>query len=135
MSDIDRRGRIGPGKTPIILIVDDEPAIRDAFATLLRLGDYEVLTAANGVEALAVLAQEPQIALIILDLMMPLMNGWEFRAQQIADPAIAEIPVIIVTGASERPMDPLLLSTAGLLRKPIDADAVLGIVGRIMESR
>lgn len=118
-----------------LLVVDDEPAIRDAFSTLLRLEGYEVHTAVDGRDALTLLATGFRPSLIILDLMMPHINGWEFRRAQLADPSIAAIPVVIVTGATERPMDPALLSTAGVLRKPIDADAVLGIVGRIALGR
>jgi two-component system, chemotaxis family, chemotaxis protein CheY len=110
------------------MIVEDDPDILEPLATLLRLHGFEVSTASDGLDALAVLARGPAPGLILLDLMMPRMNGWDFRARQLEDPAISHIPVILFTGAAD-PDEPLaVLQAAGWLPKPFDMRALIGLV-------
>jgi CheY-like chemotaxis protein len=87
-----------PQPRPCILIVEDNADLRDSLAELLQYEGYEVARAANGQEALRYLRECPPPCLILLDLMMPVMNGWEFRKQQLLDPTLSSIPVAIVTG-------------------------------------
>lgn len=101
-----------------VLVIDDEPAIADVLRMLLEFRGHEVLTADDGSRGFATARrQSPDV--IVLDLMMPVMDGWEFREHQKKDPDLARIPVI-VTSASETSVD-----ANALLRKPIDRDALL----------
>ncbi|HET9595586.1 MAG TPA: response regulator [Anaeromyxobacteraceae bacterium] len=82
--------------TARVLVVEDDPDIREALEEALASEGYEVALATDGAHALRV-AHETLPDLILLDLMMPVMNGWAFRAAQRADPALAGIPVIVVS--------------------------------------
>ena len=82
-----------------ILVVDDDRDNREMFATLLATHGYRVALATNGAEALAVMRQQVPCA-VLLDVQMPVMDGWEFRRQQVADPALATVPVICLTGVA-----------------------------------
>ena len=83
------------------MVVDDEPLLREMVADVLQSEGYQVVEAANGREALWQLRQggvRPD--LIVLDLMMPVMTGWEFRDEQLRDVCLAAIPVLVVSGSS-----------------------------------
>jgi len=102
-----------------ILVVEDHEAMIEAFRDLLEDEGYVVLVARDGVEALAVLRSEP-ISVLVLDLALPVMDGRELRRRQLADPAIAHVPALVVTA------DPrATVEGTPLLRKPFDADAFL----------
>jgi CheY-like chemotaxis protein len=112
-----------------VLIVDDDPEVREALGRLLEDDGWAVTTAADGQEALARLQQAPPPALILLDLMLPVMDGFEFRVRQLEDPQTAGIPVIVFSAG--RDPDKLAgLRAAASLTKPIDPDALLAIVAR-----
>jgi CheY-like chemotaxis protein len=113
-----------------ILIVEDDDDIREDLAALLRLRGYEVSTSANGREALERLQRGPLPSVILLDLMMPVMNGWELRAHQLADPSLAPVPVAILSGHG-KPDDFRELRPAACLSKPFDVEAVFEIVERL----
>ena len=83
-----------------VCIVDDDADIREVLSDVLSIEGYQVIPAGDGEAALGLLrSQESDCRLILLDLMMPHMNGWEFRRQQLQDPAIASIPVVLLSGA------------------------------------
>jgi CheY-like chemotaxis protein len=113
-----------------ILVVDDDREIRETLKDVLEEEGYDVHAAANGVEALAILrrdgARPP--SLIVLDLMMPQMNGWQFCEAQRADPALSPIPVLIISASS----DAGRASIAGnpRLRKPVELARLLEAVVR-----
>lgn len=108
-----------------VLVVDDDPDIRETLRFVLEDAGYPVYTAENGREALEVLAgADPLPGLILLDLMMPVMSGDEMLRALKTVHALAGIPVTIVT-ASGAPMPPL---ASGLLKKPVDLDVLLRIV-------
>jgi len=113
-----------------VLIVDDDAAIRDVLSEVLCDEGYAVDTAANGYEALAYLQAAPKPGLILLDLMMPVMNGWEFRAAQQLDPELAAIPVITISANAELVRGAPRLEVAQHLRKPVDLDHLLRTVKR-----
>src|SRR5687768_14141295 len=85
-----------------ILLVDDDADIREALEELLVDAGHSIITAGNGRQALDVLAREPLPALILLDMMMPVMDGYEFLLEQRKDERLASIPVAVLT-ASRNP--------------------------------
>ncbi len=91
-----------PPDKPRILVVEDDLSTREALSMLLSAEGYGVSTAADGVAALEQLRDGQRPGLILLDLMMPLMDGWQFRHEQLRDPSLANIPVIVCS-ASWRP--------------------------------
>ena len=107
-----------------VLVVDDDEAIREVIAEVLRDEGYEVVCAENGAQALDELRSAHQPDLMLLDLMMPVMSGWEVLEHLQADDELARIPVVVVSamaapGASEH------------LAKPIDLERLLATVGRL----
>jgi two-component system, OmpR family, response regulator CpxR len=118
------------GQRPV-LVVDDDPDIRETLRFVLEDAGYPVYSAENGKEALAILASgKPLPGLILLDLMMPVMSGDEMLKALKTVRALAQIPVTIVT-ASGTPMPPL---ASGLLKKPVDLDVLLRVVERSCSS-
>jgi CheY-like chemotaxis protein len=111
---------------PRILLVEDDPALREALAEVLAERGYEVACAGDGREALRALEGRPVPAVILLDLAMPVMDGWAFRAAQRRDPAIAEIPTIVLSASlGERDASLESLAPAAALTKPFDLDRLL----------
>jgi CheY-like chemotaxis protein len=82
-----------------VLIVEDDDAICSSLGEALRERGFDVSTASNGREALERLRGAPPPSAIVLDLMMPVMDGWDFRQEQLQDPALRPIPVVVVTAA------------------------------------
>lgn len=117
-----------------VLVVDDEVDIRDTLQTVLEMYGYTVSTAKDGSEALAQLQQGARPCLILLDLMMPNMSGSEFRALQLEDPALARIPVIVVSGDSRGP-DRAETLRAEVLTKPIDLKHLVSLVAQFCGKR
>jgi CheY-like chemotaxis protein len=115
-----------------VLVVEDDADVRAAIALFLASHGYEVLEARHGAEALALLrdaaASGPAVGLVLLDLMMPVMDGWTFRAEQLGDPALASIPVIVVTADAAAAGKSRQLAAAAFLLKPIDLDDLLDLV-------
>jgi CheY-like chemotaxis protein len=110
-----------------VLVVDDDGAIRGFVAEVLMDEGYEVKTAGNGNEALAV-SREWQPDLIVLDLMMPVMDGWAFRARQRQVDALAGVPVVITSAANNLRTHRDGLEPCVLLPKPFELDDLLGAV-------
>ena len=105
-----------------VLIVEDEAVTRDILVELLRQDGRNIVTASNGHEALERLTEIPRPCLIVLDLMMPRMNGFEFLRRQSTDSSIANIPTIVLSG-SPRPT-----GARHQLSKPVDADRLVALV-------
>ncbi len=108
-----------------ILVVEDEASIRDTLKLALELEGYTVFTASNGEEGLEALRRLPRPCLVLLDLMMPVMNGWEFVEALEADTVLAPIPVALVTAYGERGQG---LHTKAIIKKPIDLELLLKVV-------
>jgi CheY-like chemotaxis protein len=104
-----------------VMLVEDDADIRADLAALLCAEGFDVVSAAHGIEALELLRASPHPDVILLDLMMPLMNGWEFRAEQLKDPSIAGIPVLLLT-AGDANQDITGLQAHGRIAKPIQLD-------------
>jgi CheY-like chemotaxis protein len=110
---------------PQILVVEDDDDAREAMVALLQMKGYRAVPAGNGREALDYLDQSPAPDLIILDLWMPVMDGWHFRSEQIKNPRLAHIPVIVVTALSDRAD----VDANEVIIKPVDVDRLLTSVG------
>ncbi|WP_437757669.1 response regulator [Sorangium sp. So ce1389] len=118
----------GPSPPRTILVIEDDQGVMGALVDVLSAEGYEVMTAANGAEALARLREGPTPALIVLDLMTPVMDGYAFRAEQLRTPAIAGIPVVVFTaGAAPRAAE---LGHVDILKKPVRLGALLDVIGR-----
>jgi CheY-like chemotaxis protein len=110
-----------------VLVVDDDPDIREIVADVLAIEGYSVATAANGVAALEILrTRRPR--LILLDLTMPVMGGVEFRHVQMENLELAAIPTVVLTARSNPGNQVGKLSVRGCLAKPIRLDELLRIV-------
>ncbi len=117
-----------------VLIVDDDASMRDSLAMVFENEGYEAMVAHNGAEALENLrGTHARPDLIVLDLMMPVMNGWDFRAAQLGDAALADIPTLVLTAAG-RADSPVHgdLSMPHVLRKPVELDILLNMVERLL---
>ncbi|MBA2479932.1 MAG: hybrid sensor histidine kinase/response regulator, partial [Planctomycetes bacterium] len=115
----------------MLLIVEDDAEIREPLVDVLRGEGYEVETAANGLEAITRLQNPGAVPnLILLDLMMPVMDGWHFRAEQLKHPAIASIPVVVLSGAADVRTEATALGAVSYVSKPYKLDALLSVVQR-----
>jgi CheY-like chemotaxis protein len=108
-----------------VLVVDDDPEIRDMTAALLEAAGYSVATAADGKEAFSLL-RSVRPALIVLDVCMPIMSGAEFRELQRRDRDLLRIPTVVMTARSDEPL--LDLAVEATLRKPVSMQELLRIV-------
>src|SRR5688500_10850656 len=108
-----------------VLVIDDDPDIREALGDVLGDAGYRVATASDGTEALQYLRTHEAPCVILLDLLMPGMNGWDFRAAQNEDHALANIPVVVITAARA---DRNSLGASALFQKPIDLERLLPAV-------
>ncbi|MGO9454936.1 MAG: response regulator [Candidatus Binataceae bacterium] len=109
---------------PHILVVEDDEDAREALVAILEMKGYRAVPAGNGKEALDYLHRAPTPDLIILDLWMPVMDGWQFRKEQVKDPRLAEVPVVVVTALSDRTD----VDANEVIIKPIDVDRLLTTV-------
>jgi CheY-like chemotaxis protein len=109
-----------------ILLVEDDPDSRHMIAALLESAGHAVVTASNGRQAVN-LARQHQPALILLDLMMPVMTGEEFRQAQMDDEDIKAIPVVVISAHHEARRIADRMQASACLQKPVDLDALLTI--------
>src|SRR5262245_54208491 len=113
-----------------VLVVDDDPAARDLLSANLKGAGYQLIHAASGEEALN-LARKMRPDAITLDVMMPKMDGWAVLSALKADPALCDIPVVMVTVVAERGMG-LSLGAVDVLTKPVDRADLLGVLHRLL---
>jgi CheY-like chemotaxis protein len=111
-----------------ILVVDDDRDVREGIADVLIDEGYVVAMASHGAEALAKMRNGPLPRLVLLDLMMPVLDGWGFRASQRADPALSHVPVILVTASGNCRGDDIRLGFDACLPKPIALDRLFQLV-------
>lgn len=117
-------------RSSTILIVDDDADIREALVDVLTDHGYRSHAVAHGAAALAALQGGMRPCLILLDLMMPVMDGLTFRQHQLADPALKELPVLVISAGNDLSMVASTLGAVETLRKPIDLDKLLDAVAR-----
>ena len=109
--------------THTMLLVEDEPDLREMLRDLFELNGFEVKAAAEGTEALALLQGVEHLCLVVLDLVMPGMNGWDFLQAMRASPALQQTPVIVATSLPSRaPGD-----VSAVMRKPVDTSKLIAL--------
>jgi CheY-like chemotaxis protein len=113
-----------------ILIVDDDADIREALVDVLTDHGYPAHAVAHGAAALAALKGGMRPCLILLDLMMPVMDGITFRQHQLADPDLEQLPVLVISAGNDLSLHAQALGAVESLRKPIDLDKLLAAVAR-----
>jgi CheY-like chemotaxis protein len=124
-----------PSVAPVVLVVDDDRDIRGTLGHVLVEEGYAAAEAANGVEALRLLRAGLRPCVIFLDLSMPGMDGWDFRANQLTDPDLSTIPVVVITAAGFRAETiQAQLAGVGFIRKPLLLDDVLTAVAQSLPS-
>jgi CheY-like chemotaxis protein len=109
-----------------VLIVEDDADLREMMAQILTLEGFTPATASNGREALEYLRSGDTPQLILLDLMMPVMDGWEFQRERGRDPTLAKVPVVVLSALDEPRAAGA--ATHEFLKKPLDFDRLLQIV-------
>lgn len=118
-----------------ILIVEDDPDTREMLATLLATAGFHTVAAEDGLEALHLLRTvrhgAPDVpCLILLDLKMPRLSGGEFRRAQLADPTVANVPMAVMSGATDAEQRAQALGAVATVTKPIDVERLLEVVRR-----
>ena len=111
-----------------VLIIEDDEDLREMMAQLLTLEGYDAATVSNGREALDYLHGPDRPNVILLDLMMPVMDGWEFQRRMEADPALPSVPVIVLSALDQARS--ANIHAAAFLKKPLDFDRLLDLVRR-----
>jgi CheY-like chemotaxis protein len=118
-----------------ILVVDDDEDIRIMLAMALGTGGYSVETAADGIEALQLLSAGLEPSLVLLDMMMPRMDGETFLRAMREKPSIASIPVVLLSGDNSTCKNAQDLHADGCIVKPVELDDLLGTVKRVAVTR
>ena len=117
------------GPTDRVLVVEDDEGLRESIAHLLRDEGFEVETAGNGREALELLRRTSVLpSVVLLDLMMPVMDGWTFRTEQLADPRLAAIPVVVLSATHDLSRCAGDLHVEAVLPKPLNPSRLLDAV-------
>jgi CheY-like chemotaxis protein len=117
-----------------VLVVDDEPAVCRLVQRTLERAGFPVVIANGGAEALELLRAHKEVGLILLDLVMPGMDGWRFRHAQQQDPRLAAIPTIIVTGAPLPPAVRDELQASEYIAKPFTPEQLVAAVRAATQS-
>src|SRR6476646_4398600 len=114
----------------LVLIIEDDEDIRIDLAEMLANRGYETSTARNGVEALEQLRSSSRPSVIILDLMMPTLNGWQLRDALATDPELSAIPILVISGASDLASAAAAIGAVGYLAKPFRIASLVELVNR-----
>jgi CheY-like chemotaxis protein len=111
-----------------VLIIEDDDGVAESLAAILREEGYVVESATNGAEALRRLRERPLPTLILLDLMMPVVDGIDFRRRQLADPELSKIPIIIISARPDVAEQAQTLHADAFLQKPMSFEELLHVV-------
>ncbi len=114
-----------------LLVVDDDDDLRETLAELLEDCGHTVATAADGEAALARLREDPSVEVILLDWMMPRIDGLEFRRRQRADPRLAAIPVVLMSATTAARLPLADIEPDATLRKPIGLAELLEVLAQL----
>ena len=124
----------GASARPTVLVVDDHADLRDSIAVLLEIEGYDVVDAANGREALRCLSSRTaDVAAIVLDLAMPVMDGWQFLEERRKNRTFSAIPTIVVTGVSDAKRRQRELGDIAVFTKPFHFDELIRELRRVLE--
>ena len=113
-----------------VLVVEDDPELLLSLSEVIESEGYSVACARHGLEALGRLRGGVRPSVILLDLMMPIMNGWQFRYEQRQDSDLSKIPVVVVSAKSDSQQHAAWLEADGYISKPIDLDQLFDILSR-----
>jgi CheY-like chemotaxis protein len=116
--------------SPKVLVVEDDRDSREMLCTWLEEHGYRTVAASEGEEALRKMNETPELSLILLDLMMPGMNGWQFRTSQRGNRQLRHVPIAVMTAHPNPVGEAEWLDPEAILAKPLDLEAVLQIVRR-----
>ena len=117
-----------------VLVVDDDESIRETLVAILQDEGYPTVGAQHGGEALDLLRRaEPMPCLILLDLMMPVMDGGAFRCLQLGDPSLASIPVVVISAYHDVEEQARALHPSGTLKKPMQLEALIAMVKKFCD--
>lgn len=118
------------GNCKSILIIEDDEAIRETLRFAVAMEGFQVLTASNGREGLEILSRQKAPCLILLDLMMPVMNGWEFVLELQKDMRLSSHPIVVVTAFAEKMQG---ITAHDVIRKPVDLDELFAVIEKYCE--
>jgi len=122
--------RRGPGR---VLVVDDDEGVRSVMIRQLTHAGFDVVAAQSAADGLKILREDDSIRIVLLDMIMPAMDGWGFREAQLAEPALASIPAIVLTGAPLPTLVHAQLQAADYLLKPVGRDHLISVVSNYCE--
>jgi CheY-like chemotaxis protein len=116
--------------TKRILVVEDDTSIRELLVELLESEGYEVASAVNGLEGLKILQSQKNPDLILIDLMMPVMDGYSFRTEQLKNNEWSKIPTVVMSAEANAKEKMKNFSITAFLSKPVELDTILKTVAR-----
>lgn len=119
---------VAGSEPPFVLVVEDDLSIAEALTAFLESEGIRVCCANNGQDALEFLSGPRRPCLILLDLSMPILNGEQFRLEQLRRPELAQIPVVVMSADRQVTEKATQIRADGFLRKPVDIDSVLDVV-------
>ena len=120
-----------PSASRTVLIVEDDPDSREMFLELLRGAGYSVIAARNGKDAMTFLSANAPPDVVLLDMFMPEMDGWQFRRAQETDPRLASIPVIVVSAVRTAAASAVRSGAAAFLQKPVAPGELLDAIAKL----
>jgi len=118
-----------------VLVVEDNDNTREALVLLLQAEGFDTDGVANGLDALRALREGHDACLILLDLMMPVMDGWTFRFEQRRDPELADIPVAVLSATIDPAQEASRMAAVAGLQKPVNLDVLLDLVAQYCARR
>jgi CheY-like chemotaxis protein len=119
----------------VVLVVDDDKDLRDTLVDVLQEEGYEAIAASSGQEALKLLQEGARPGIILLDMMMPGMDGQRFRTEQMQNGAWTTIPTVIFSAHVKAAEAASTMGVAGVLQKPVRMEALLEMVSRFVPPR
>ncbi len=123
-----------PSKRAHILVVEDDSDIRESMVDILEENGFGVTSASDGAQALSSLASnDPKPDVILLDLMMPNMNGFQFREKQLENEAYAQIPVAVLTADADAKEKSERVKAHAFLKKPLKIKALLDVIEQLLQ--
>jgi CheY-like chemotaxis protein len=119
-----------PGR---VLVIDDQDGARTAIIRNLKVAGFSVREASSGPEGLAILRSDPSVCLVLLDLVMSGMDGWQFREQQLRDERTASVPTVVLTASALELIEHERLQAADYLLKPVGREHLISVVANYCE--